>query len=74
MYAFRSAFLREYARAEPTPLEQTEAIDMLRILEHGHSLRMVLITVHVVGVDLPEHVAATEDLLREDPMTKRYLT
>src|SRR5581483_9155405 len=32
---FRAAFLQEYARLAPTPLEQDESVDMLRILEHG---------------------------------------
>src|SRR5258708_7975438 len=30
--SFRGAFLREYARLAPTPLERAESIDMLRIL------------------------------------------
>ena len=53
---FRRDFLLAYASMEPTPLEESEAIDMLRVLEHGHQVRMV-------RTDLPSHAVDTpEDL------------
>jgi 3-deoxy-manno-octulosonate cytidylyltransferase (CMP-KDO synthetase) len=38
---FRREFLFQYAALEPTPWEQAESIDMLRILEHGFSVRII---------------------------------
>jgi 3-deoxy-manno-octulosonate cytidylyltransferase (CMP-KDO synthetase) len=35
LYAFRAEFLAAYARLTPTPLEQTEKLEQLRVLEHG---------------------------------------
>ena len=53
---FRRDFLLEFASMVSTPLEESEAIDMLRVLEHGYQVRMV-------PTDLPSHAVDTpEDL------------
>lgn len=60
---FRAAFLQEYSRLSPTPLEQQESIDMLRILEHGRNVRIVPITSASCPVDTPADLARVERLL-----------
>ncbi|NLY28913.1 MAG: 3-deoxy-manno-octulosonate cytidylyltransferase [Alcaligenaceae bacterium] len=58
LYAYRTSFLQAFARLEPTPLEQTEALEQLRALEKGYC-----ILVHTTdtrpqpGVDTPEDLA-----------------
>jgi 3-deoxy-manno-octulosonate cytidylyltransferase (CMP-KDO synthetase) len=58
LYAYRNAFLQEYPRLEPAPLESIEALEQLRVLWHGYP-----IAVHVTdsapapGVDTPEDLA-----------------
>ncbi len=65
---FRRDFLTRYAALEPTPLEIAESVDMLRILEHGFSLRMAF-TNHVThAVDTPADLARVERLLAEEPL------
>lgn len=55
LYAYRAAFLRQFPALPPSPLEQSEVLEQLRVLWHGHG-----ITVHVTdaapgaGVDTPE--------------------
>ncbi|MGH8806653.1 MAG: 3-deoxy-manno-octulosonate cytidylyltransferase [Noviherbaspirillum sp.] len=55
IYAYSDAFLQDYSKLEPSPLEQIEALEQLRVLWHG-----VRIAVHVTedapaaGVDTPE--------------------
>src|SRR3989338_2056650 len=39
--AFKSGFLQDFTKLNPTPLEQIESIDMLRALEHGYKIRMI---------------------------------
>lgn len=60
LYVYRRRFLAEYAALEPTPLEQAERLEQLRVLEHGH--RIALATVesgrHQAGIDTPEQYAA----------------
>lgn len=38
LYAYKAAFLQEYAAMQPTPLEQAEALEQLRALENGHRI------------------------------------
>jgi 3-deoxy-manno-octulosonate cytidylyltransferase (CMP-KDO synthetase) len=53
LYAYRRAFLLEYARLEPTPLEQAERLEQLRILEHGHAIAVGLVARSPAGIDTP---------------------
>lgn len=38
LYAFRRDFLANYASLTPTPLEQCEGLEQLRVLEHGYGI------------------------------------
>lgn len=57
---FRRDVLLEYATLPPTPLEQQESIDMLRILEHGGRVRLVETDVDTHAVDTPDDLAIVE--------------
>ena len=61
MIAFHKKFLGTYALLPPTPLEQAESVDMLRAIEHGHQVKMIVTPFESFGVDTPEdlRVAAT---------------
>ena len=50
---FRRDFLLEYSNLAPTPLEIAEAVDMLRVLEHGLKVRMVPTKHQTYSVDTP---------------------
>ncbi len=58
LYAYSNSFLQAYPTLEPSPLENIEALEQLRVLWHG-----VPIAVHVTdaapeaGVDTPEDLA-----------------
>lgn len=42
LYAFRRDFLLLYASLPQTPLEKTECLEQLRVLEHGYKIRVCL--------------------------------
>jgi 3-deoxy-manno-octulosonate cytidylyltransferase (CMP-KDO synthetase) len=65
--ALRADFLRAYATLPETPFERAEAIDMLRVLEHGYRIAGVTVDFSTVGVDRPEDVPVVERLLQSDP-------
>jgi len=69
---FRRDFLREFAALPPTPLERAESIDMLRLLEHGFSVRLVETEVHTHAVDTPEDLRLVETLMKNDPLISKY--
>ena len=66
--AFTRDFLMTYSRLSPTPLEEAESVDFLRILEHTHSILGVIYEHATVGVDREEDVKVVESLLREDEL------
>jgi 3-deoxy-manno-octulosonate cytidylyltransferase (CMP-KDO synthetase) len=53
LYVYRRAFLLDFARLEPTPLERAESLEQLRALEHGFRIRVVETLHDSVGVDTP---------------------
>jgi 3-deoxy-manno-octulosonate cytidylyltransferase (CMP-KDO synthetase) len=59
LYAYRNDFLQTYATLTPSPLEQIEALEQLRVLWHG-----IPIAVHVAGSAPPAGVDTPEDLIR----------
>lgn len=69
---FSRSQLELYARLAPTPLEQYESIDMLRLMEHGHAVHMVRTERDTIAVDRPEDVQRVEDMLKNDALVKSY--
>lgn len=61
---FRRDYLVEYTRLAPTPLEITESVDMMRILEHGMKVRMVPTKYSSKAVDTPEDLEKVERLMQ----------
>jgi 3-deoxy-manno-octulosonate cytidylyltransferase (CMP-KDO synthetase) len=52
LYAYRAGFLREYSQWPPCPLEQTESLEQLRALWHGHRIHIAeAVEVPQAGVD-----------------------
>lgn len=51
LYVYRRAFLIDFARLAPTPLETAESLEQLRALEHGFRIRVVETSYDSVGVD-----------------------
>lgn len=71
---FRRDVLLTYAGLEPTPLEQSESIDMLRFLEHGYKVRMVETGFNTYAVDTPQDLARVEEMMRTDVLTQQYMS
>jgi 3-deoxy-manno-octulosonate cytidylyltransferase (CMP-KDO synthetase) len=71
--AFSAAFVKEFSRLEPTPLEVIESVDMMRVLEHGRPIQTVAVPFETIGVDTPADRDRAEKVLSDDPVTRRYL-
>lgn len=69
---FRREILFQYTNLSPTPLEQLESIDMLRLLEHGLPVKMVHTKFNTQAVDTPADLAKVEKLMNDDPLLLRY--
>jgi 3-deoxy-manno-octulosonate cytidylyltransferase (CMP-KDO synthetase) len=64
LYVYRREFLRTFAALAPTPLERTESLEQLRVLEHGHSILCAEGEAHFTGIDTPEQYAAFVERMR----------
>jgi 3-deoxy-manno-octulosonate cytidylyltransferase (CMP-KDO synthetase) len=58
LYVYRVGFLKSYATLPPTPLEQTEMLEQLRVLEHGHRIAVAEFVCSTAGIDTPEQYHA----------------
>ncbi len=58
LYAFRKKFLLKLVQKEPTPLEKSERLEQLRILENGTPIKVVLAKEAVPSIDAPEDLEA----------------
>jgi 3-deoxy-manno-octulosonate cytidylyltransferase (CMP-KDO synthetase) len=65
--------LRLFNRLPATPLEEAESIDMLRFIEHGYKVKMVETHFATHAVDTEEDRRHVEMLLRDDPLTQKYI-
>jgi len=54
LYVYRRRFLLKYAGLTPTPIEQAEALEQMRVLEYGFKIKVVRVTQPSIGVDTPE--------------------
>jgi 3-deoxy-manno-octulosonate cytidylyltransferase (CMP-KDO synthetase) len=62
---FRRDYLLKYTRLSPTPLEITESVDMMRILEHGMKVRMVPTLHDTQAVDTPADLQKVARLMQD---------
>ena len=58
VYAYRAAFLKQYAAMESTPAEAAERLEQLRVLESGFPIAAAVVDHGGAGVDTPEDYAA----------------
>ena len=71
---FRRDFLIKFNDLEPTPLEIIESVDMLRVLEHGYKIKTVLSRFDTYSVDNINDLKHVEKLMKNDKISKLYLS
>lgn len=70
---FRKSLLKQYVKLEQTPLDKIEDNHFLRILEHGISMRAVIIHDAKISVDTQEDLDEIRVLMREDKLRSMYM-
>lgn len=65
LYVFRREFLNTFAEMAETPLEQTEKLEQLRILENGYKIRCTVTSFDSVPVDTQEDLERVRSILTE---------
>ncbi len=71
VYGYRRDFLLKFVAWEPGILENTEKLEQLRILERGHSIRVIETAYDFISVDTEEDLKEVERrLYGQSPTTK----
>lgn len=69
---FRRTTLFQYTHLTPTPLEQLESVDMLRLMEHGLQVKMIPTEFNTQAVDTMADLLRVEKLMESDPLLAHY--
>ena len=69
---FRRDYLLEFNGLPETPLEKIESVDMMRVIEHGEHVHMVMTDAETLSVDTPEDLERVVDLMKEDALINEY--
>jgi 3-deoxy-manno-octulosonate cytidylyltransferase (CMP-KDO synthetase) len=63
IYLYRREFLLRFVNMPPTPLEMSESLEQLRVLEHGYPVYMVPVEEDSVSVDTLEDLQVVERIV-----------
>ena len=67
LYAYRLAALRRYTACAPTPLEVSERLEQLRVLEQGGKIAMARACEYIpAGVDTPDDLRRVRSLIESN--------
>lgn len=69
---FRRDYLLAYNETPPTRMEIIESVDMLRILENGQKVRMIMTDVESLSVDTPHDLERVRAAMAGDPLMSEY--
>jgi 3-deoxy-manno-octulosonate cytidylyltransferase (CMP-KDO synthetase) len=72
--SFDAQFLLEFREMPATTLELIEDIPILRALEYGFKVKMIMSDKYTMSVDTPQDLEKVRKLMENDPLIKRYLT
>ncbi len=69
---FQRDYLLKFNSLPETQLERIESVDMMRVIEHGERVHMVMTDVETLSVDTPEELEKVVDLTKEDALINEY--
>ena len=69
IYGYRRDFVIKYSQMAPTPLEVSESLEQLRVLENGYRIKVLETPYKIVGVDTNEDLERVRKIVKEDNIT-----
>ena len=66
VYGYKTWFLLKFSMMAKTPLEKSESLEQLRVLENGYKIKVKETEYQTVGVDTPEQLAQVEKILNNN--------
>jgi 3-deoxy-manno-octulosonate cytidylyltransferase (CMP-KDO synthetase) len=68
LYVYRADFLQRFASLPQTPLEKSEKLEQLRILEHGYAMKVLVTELDSLSIDTPEDADRVRSLMASGTM------
>ncbi|MCS5421563.1 MULTISPECIES: 3-deoxy-manno-octulosonate cytidylyltransferase [Psychrilyobacter] len=69
IYGYRRDFVIKYSQMAPTPLEVSESLEQLRVLENGYRIKVLETPYKIVGVDTKEDLERVRKIVKENKIT-----
>lgn len=64
IYAYRAGFLQTFVNWQPSPLEQIEYLEQLRVLHHGHTIAMNVVALErMVDINTPDDLVEAQQFV-----------
>jgi 3-deoxy-manno-octulosonate cytidylyltransferase (CMP-KDO synthetase) len=70
LYAYRRSMLMQLAKTRPSPLEQLEKLEQLRVLAMGKRIQVGIVREHSIGVDTWQDYRRFVDAYRHVPQRR----
>jgi len=70
IYGFTRSFLEQFVALPKSPLEETESLEQLRVLENGHRIKVLATGYNGFGIDTPDDLERARKLLRSSEAEK----
>tara|TARA_B100000780_G_C21113781_1_gene450350 strand:- start:1146 stop:1931 length:786 start_codon:yes stop_codon:yes gene_type:complete len=72
LIGFTGQMLVNFTKLKPTPLEIIESVDMNRVLEHGHKIKMAITEFDTDAVDIPSDLTRVNLKMKSDTLFQKY--
>lgn len=64
IYGYKREFIKKYIEMESTPLENSESLEQLRVLENGYKIKVLETKYEIVGVDTEEELNRVREIIK----------
>lgn len=65
IYGYKRDFVMEYAKMPSTPLELSESLEQLRVLENGYKIKVIETPYKIIGVDTQDELDRVRKYIEE---------
>lgn len=65
IYGYKREFVLEYSKLDSTPLENSESLEQLRVLENGYKIKVLETPYEIIGVDTAEELERVRKYILE---------
>ena len=66
IYGYKREFVMEYAKMASTPLELSESLEQLRVLENGYKIKVLETPYKIIGVDTQEELERVREYITKN--------